>query len=365
MSACERVIDSGYYILGPDVQALEEECAEFLGNKFAIGVSSGSDALLLALMALCIGPGDEVLCPSFTFFATAGAVWRLGAKPVFCDVDPLTLNLDPEEIVRKTTDKTRAVIPVHLYGRSADMDPILSLCKERGLRVIEDAAQSYGATYKGRQSGSMGDFGAFSFFPTKNLGGLGDGGLVSSDDPEIFEMAKIMRVHGGAPKYHHKVVGGNFRIDTLQAACLRVKAKYLTDAIDCRRRNADLYRQGFEATGLVQPYAALEAGAIALPPHDDPGQSWNQYCIRVGGGRQARDAMRQHFVEQGVGSEVYYPIPLHLQECFQHLGGKPGDLPISEQASEDVMALPIFPELTEGEIAQVVETVSAFCTAKA
>lgn len=363
LSAVERIVDSGYYIMGPDVQELECECAGFLGNKYTLGVSSGSDALLLALMALDIGPGDEVLCPTFTFFATAGAVWRLGAKPVFCDVEPDSLNLDPAEIERRTTAATKAVIPVHLYGRSADMAPILSQSREKGLRVVEDAAQSYGATYQGKQTGSMGDFGCFSFFPTKNLGGLGDGGLVSTDDEALFERAKIMRVHGGAPKYYHHVVGGNFRLDTMQAALLRVKAKYLEGQLEDRRRNATLYRDAFEAKGLVAAREELGPGRIALPPDDDPGQTFNQFVIRVGGGSDARDALRAQLGEKQIGSEVYYPVPLHQQKCFASLGHGAGEFPVSEQAAQEVLAVPIFPGLTEDEIGTVVDGIAAFCAA--
>jgi dTDP-4-amino-4,6-dideoxygalactose transaminase len=309
-----RVLRSGQFIMGPDVAAFEAEAAACLGAKHALGVSSGTDALLLALMALEIGPGDEVLCPSFTFFATAGSIARVGATPVFVDSDLATFNIDVADAARKVTPRTKAIMPVHLFGQCADMDAVKALAAAHGLRVIEDAAQSFGATYKGRQSGTMGDFGAYSFFPSKNLGGLGDAGMLVTNDDALAERARILRVHGAQPKYYHKFIGGNFRIDTVQAAFLRVKLKRLETYNRARRGNAEFY--GHELASLAAPGPGAP---LVLPRESRAGEHiWNQYTIRVPG-PASRDALRSHLQARGIGTEIYYPVPLHAQECFARL----------------------------------------------
>src|SRR6185295_5687881 len=345
--AIDRVCDSQYFILGPEVTALEEETAKFCGAKFAVGVSSGTDALLIALMALNIGPGDEVITTAYSFFATAGTVARLGATPVFVDIDPDSFNIATSQIEAKITPKTKAILPVHLFGRCADLDPILALAAKRGIPVIEDAAQAIGSQdAKKRQAGTVGALGCFSFFPTKNLGAFGDGGLVTTNDPALAESLRILRVHGSKPKYFHKVVGGNFRLDALQAAVLRVKLPHLPAWSAARRLNADRYRALFEKAGL--------ASKVKLPK-DVPGHIYNQFIIRVPG----RDKLQAFLAEKGVGTEVYYPVPLHLQECFAPLGLRKGDLPASEAVAADSLALPIYPELTEAQQAYVVEQIKA------
>jgi dTDP-4-amino-4,6-dideoxygalactose transaminase len=345
--AIDRVCDSQYFILGPEVTGLEEEVARFCGSKHAVGMSSGTDALLAALMALGVKAGDEVVTTTYSFFATAGVVARLGATPVFVDIDPATFNIDPAQVRAKVTSKAKAILPVHLYGRCADMDPILEVARERGVPVVEDAAQAIGAAdARGRKAGSMGKMGCFSFFPSKNLGGFGDGGMVVTDDGATAESLRMMRMHGMKPKYVHRVVGGNFRLDALQAAVLRVKLRHLPKWTAARRENAERYRRLFAEAGL--------AGKVVLPA-DVPGHIYNQFVIRV----PRRDALRKRLEENGVGSEVYYPIPLHLQECFAGLGHRKGSLPHAEKAAEETLALPIYPELTEeqqrivaGEIAR-------------
>jgi len=346
--AIDRVCDSQIFILGPEVTALEEEIAKFCGARFAVGVSSGTDALLLALMALGVKAGDEVVTSAYSFFATAGAVWRLGAKPVFVDIEPGSFNLDPAQLESKITPRTKAILPVHLYGRCADLDPILATAQRRGVAVIEDAAQAIGATDgKGRQAGTVGKVGCFSFFPTKNLGGFGDGGLVTTQDPELAERMRVLRVHGSKPKYYHKEVGGNFRLDAIQAAVLRVKLKQLPAWTEGRRANAGRYRRMIEAAGL---------SSRVTVPADVPGHIYNQFVIRVA----ERDRLQAFMTEKGVGTEIYYPVPLHLQECFASLGHRKGDLPVSEAAAAQSLALPIYPELTEEQQRYVVDQIKAF-----
>ncbi len=346
--AIDRVCDSQMFILGPEVEALEQELARFCGAKHAVAVSSGTDALLIALMAQGIGPGDEVITTAYSFFATAGTVARLGARPVFVDIEPDTFNIDPKAVESKITAKTKAILPVHLYGRCADLEPILAVAGRRNIPVIEDAAQAIGATdAKGRQAGTVGRMGCFSFFPTKNLGGFGDGGLVTTNDPALAETLKVLRVHGGKPKYIHRVVGGNFRLDALQAAVLRVKLKYLPEWTAGRRLNADRYRRQFEKAGLT-PRVVL--------PRDVPGHIYNQFVILAAD----RDQLRKHLEEKGVGTEIYYPVPLHLQECFAALGYKKGELPASEAAAAQSLALPIYPELTEEQQQYVVDQIRRF-----
>jgi dTDP-4-amino-4,6-dideoxygalactose transaminase len=346
--AIDRVCDSQMFVLGPEVTALEEEIGKFCGARFAVGVSSGTDALLLALMALGVKAGDEVVTSSYSFFATAGAVWRLGARPAFVDIEPGSFNLDPARLESKITPRTKAILPVHLYGRCADLDPILATAQRRGIAVVEDAAQAIGATDgKGRQAGTVGQVGCFSFFPTKNLGGFGDGGLVMTQDPELAESMRILRVHGSKPKYYHKEVGGNFRLDAIQAAVLRVKLKRLPAWTEARRANAKRYRRLIEEGDL---------SSRVTVPEDVRGHIYNQFVIRVAD----RDRLQSFLTEKGVGTEIYYPVPLHLQECFASLGHRKGDLPVSEAAAAQSLALPIFPELTEEQQHYVVDQVKAF-----
>jgi dTDP-4-amino-4,6-dideoxygalactose transaminase len=350
--AFEQVLVSGRYILGPEVDALEAECASYLGVRHAIGVSSGSDALILALMVLDVGPGDEVVCPTYTFFATAGAVWRLGARPVFVDSEPSTLNVDPERLIAAITPRTKALLPVHLFGQCAELAPILEAARARGVPVVEDAAQAIGARYDGRAAGSLGAIGCFSFFPTKNLGCLGDGGLVTTDDDRLAQRMRILRVHGMEPRYYHHEVGGNFRIDALQAAFLRVKLPLLEAAHEKRRANAAHYRRAFAAHGVGERDVVLPAERVGR-------HIYNQFVIRVPGmGR--RDALRAHLSEAGIGTEVYYPVPLHLQRCFASLGHRAGDFPVAEAAAQDSLALPIFPELRAEEIDHVVASIAGW-----
>jgi dTDP-4-amino-4,6-dideoxygalactose transaminase len=348
-AAMDRVCDAQHFILGPEVEGLEAELAAFCGAKHVVGVSSGTDALLLALMALEVGPGDEVITTSYSFFATAGTVARLGATPVFVDIEADSFNIAAARVESKITPKTKAILPVHLYGRCAELDPILAAASKHGIPVIEDAAQAIGATdARKRQAGTVGTMGCFSFFPTKNLGAFGDGGLVTTNDAALAEQLRILRVHGSKPKYYHKVVGGNFRLDALQAAVLRVKLPHLDSWSAARRRNADRYRAHFEKAGL---------GATLTLPKDVPGHIYNQFVIRT----PKRDALQKHLTEMGVGTEIYYPVPLHLQECFAPLGYKKGDLPVSEAVAADCLALPIYPELSGAQQAYVVEQIAVFC----
>ena len=347
-AAMDRVCDAQAFILGPEVEALEKEVGRFCGAAFAIGVSSGTDALLAALMAAGVGPGDEVVTSAYSFFATAGTVARLGARPVFADIDPATYNVDAARLADRITPRTKAILPVHLYGRCVELDPILDVAKARGLAVIEDAAQAIGATDgKGRRAGTVGAMGCFSFFPTKNLGGFGDGGLITTNDAATAERLRVLRVHGGMNRYYHSVVGGNFRLDALQAAVLRVKLKRLSSWSEGRRANADRYRRLFREAGL-EPRITL--------PGDVPGHIYNQFIIRA----QDRDGLHKFLEEQGVGTAIYYPLPLHLQECFASLGYKRGDLPASEAAANETLALPIYPELPSELQSVVVDRIAAF-----
>ncbi len=371
-AAIEKVCDSQYFILGPAIRRLEEQVAAYSGTARGVGVSSGTDALLLALMALEIGAGDEVLTTPYTFFATAGTIARAGARPVFCDIDPATFNISAREIDafierhcepragglinRRTGGRVKAIMPVHLYGQLADMPAIMATAQRHGLRVIEDAAQAIGARdAAGRIACSYGDVGCLSFFPTKNLGAFGDAGMcVTSDGPLATRMA-MLRVHGMEPKYYHQLVGGNFRIDELQAAVLEVKLPHLDAWSAARQRNAAIYDAAFAAAGLgaqVVTPAPAAAGARHI---------YNQYVVRV----QQRDALRVHLTAGGIGSEIYYPLPLHLQQCFSYLGHGPGDFPESERAAHETVALPIFPELAPEQLHYVVDSTAAFYRGRA
>ncbi len=343
----DRVCDSQYFILGPEVESFEREAAEALGVDHAVGVSSGTDALLAALMALELGPGDEVVVPTFTFFATAGVVSRLGAKPVFVDVDPLDYCMDPAGLEQALTSRTTAVIPVHLFGQSAAMDEIRGVVGE--VPIIEDCAQSWGADYNGTVTGGMGTMGAFSFFPSKNLGGFGDGGLVTTQSEELALRLRELRVHGQSGPYAHPLVGGNFRLHALQAAILRAKLPHTPSWVEGRRRNAERYRALFGSADL--------AGQVTLPDAvAERGHTYNQFVIRA----TRRDELRAFLGQRGIGCSVYYPLPLHLQPCFSGLGYAEGDLPVSEQASREVLALPVFPELTDSELQEVVGAIAEF-----
>lgn len=347
----DSVLTSGRYILGPEVEAFERECATYCGADHGVGVSSGSDALLVALMALDIGPGDEVILPTYTFFATAGAVTRLGATPVLIDCDPATFNVTAELFRSKITPRTKVLMPVHLFGQCCDMPAILELAAANDVFVIEDAAQAIGAEWKGARAGSMGKMGCFSFYPTKNLGALGDAGLVTTNDAELAERLRVLRGHGMKPRYYHSEVGGNFRIDALQAALLRVRLPELDKAHEARRRNAKRYVELFCEHGITNEQ-------ITAPTCVDPSHIYNQFVVRVGEGR--RDELRQYLADHKIGSEIYYPVPLHLQECYCDLGYAVGDFPVSEAAAHETLALPIFPSLRREEIEYVVATLSAF-----
>jgi dTDP-4-amino-4,6-dideoxygalactose transaminase len=349
-AAMEPVLDSAYYVMGPQVKQLEEEIAAYSGAKFGIGCANGSDAIVLALMALGVGPGDEVILPTFTFFATAGAVSRVGAKPVFADCDPLSYNLLPSEIERLATPNTKAVIPVHLFGQCCDMDAICEIAADLGIKVIEDAAQSIGSQYKGRRVGQTGgDIATYSFFPSKNLGCLGDGGACVTNDPQLAELMGILRVHGSKPKYYHKYIGFNSRLDSLQAAVLSVKLKYLDEWHEGRRRNAEDYIAKLSGTPNIElPQVAGYGSEPGKPAY----HIYNQFTVRVTNGR--RDAVVAGMKERSIGCEVYYPVCLHEQECYAFLGGKLGDLPSSEAAAREVLSIPIYPELTEAQRDEVV-----------
>lgn len=350
MAAIARVCDSQQFILGAEVEALERELARLLEVRHAVAVSSGTDALLVAMMACGIGPGDEVVVPVYSFFATAGSVVRLGARPVFVDIDPATYNLDPDRTAAALTPRTRAVVPVHLFGQSANLLPILRATEGREIVVIEDAAQAIGARYGGRRVGSVGALGCFSFFPTKNLGAFGDGGLVTTDDDGLAERVRLLRNHGMQPKYWHRAVGGNFRLDALQAAVLRVKARRLADWTEARRRNAVRYRRLFRLARLHEVGLPVEA------PWCD--HIYNQFVVRV----PDRDRLRAWLTERGIGTEIYYPVPFHLQPCFADLGWREGDFPHAEAAARETLALPIFGELTAAEQERVVGEIAAFYT---
>jgi dTDP-4-amino-4,6-dideoxygalactose transaminase len=379
ISAFQRVLRSGQFILGPEVQGFEQAIAEFIGVRHAIGVSSGTDAILLALMTLGIGPGDEVICPSFTFFATAGCIARVGAKPVFVDCCPVCFNLDVANVAQKITAKTKALIPVHLFGQAANMDALMALARDHELAVIEDAAQSLGAEYRGRKVGAIGTFGAFSFFPTKNLGACGDAGLLVTNDDALAERARLLRTHGAKQRYYHELVGANFRLDALQAAFLTVKLPHYAGYTAQRRENAAFYTDQLSkfpgvltadviaslcfghSTGAIRSSVVAPADAgLVLPvayPHNT--HIWNQYTLRVPGpGR--RDALKRFLAEQGIGSESYYPVPLHKQQCFISLTAPRQALPVSEAIAEQCLSIPIYPELTRDQLTEVVSGIGSF-----
>ena len=353
-AAIAEVMESQHFILGPKVEECEKAVAKYSNCQFAVGVTSGSDALLACLMAENIGPGDEVITTPYTFFATVGAVSRLGATPVFVDIDPVTYNIDVTRIAEKITKKTRAIIPVHLYGQMADMDPIMALAESHKLVVIEDAAQAIGSEYKGRRAGSIGHYGCFSFFPSKNLGAAGDGGMIVANDAERAEKLRVLRAHGSKPKYFHKVVGGNFRLDALQAAIVSAKLPHLDNWTAGRQRNAKTYDRLFAEAGLVE--AGSGKANVLLPKVAMNRHIFNQYVIRV----SERDQLQTYLKNHGVGTEVYYPVPMHIQECFAYLGHKAGEFPKSESAANETLALPIYPELSEAQLRYVVDCVRDF-----
>ena len=349
LTAIARVCDSQRFIMGPEVEALEAELARMLGVPHAVAVSSGTDAVLLALMALGISPGDEVITSTYSFFATAGSIVRLGARPVLVDIDPATFNADPASIADAITPKTKAIMPVHLFGLSADMDPLLDEASRSGIPVIEDAAQAIGATYKSRPVGGLGAIGCFSFFPSKNLGAFGDGGIVTTNDAGLAHQLRLLRNHGMEPKYYHHIIGGNFRLDALQAAVLRVKLPHLDAWTAGRQRNAARYRALFADAGL--------SGTLRLPVEaSERTHIYNQFVIRV----PERDRLKAHLDAAGIGTEIYYPIPFHLQKCFASLGYAPGAFPEAETAAKDSLAVPIYPELTEAQQAAIVDTIKGF-----
>jgi len=345
MAAVAEVLESQQCIGGPKVAELEKQVAAASDCKYAVGVSSGTDAILNCLMSLEIGPGDEVITTPFTFFATVGCIARAGAKPVLIDIDPRTYNINPNLIDAAVTKRTRAIMPVHLFGQMADMDPIMEVARRHNLAVIEDAAQSITSTYKGKKAGSIGTVGCFSFFPSKNLGGIGDGGMVVTNDEPLFKRLMMMRNHGSEPKYYHQYVGGNFRLDPIQAAALLVKLPHLDDWSEARRRNAAYYSKRFAGTAVQTPWISPDCRTI-----------YNQYCIRV----PRRDELVAHLKANKIGCEIYYPVPAHLQECFAYLDHERGDFPESERAAAEILALPIYPELTRPMQDAVVEQVLAF-----
>ena len=364
VEAVTQVIDSTRYIMGPEIDGLESEISAYCGTTDAVGVSSGTDALLLSLMVLDVAPGDLVLTSNFSFFATAGVVARLNATPVFVDIDPKTFNIDPESLRKTLTDmdaetrkRVKAIIPVHLFGQCADMETILNISREIDIPVIEDGAQAIGAECEidgqKKSAGSLGDFGCFSFFPSKNLGGVGDGGIVTVNNPELAEQLRLKRVHGGEHKYYHRVIGGNFRLDPIQAAVIRVKLPHLNKWHKQRQDNADHYNELFAEAGLISkvrtPY--VEHPQSLKNPH-----IYNQYVIRA----ERRDELQSFLSENEIASEVYYPLPFHLQECFLHLGGKAGDFPVSETAAKEVLALPVYPGMTGAMRETVVEHIAKF-----
>lgn len=349
LATITRVCDSQRFIMGPEIDGLERELAGQLGVRHAIAVSSGTDALLLALMALDIKAGDEVVTPAYSFFATAAAIVRVGALPVLVDIDPATFNIDPAQAVAAITPRTKAILPVHLFGLSADLDPIMAATLQAGIPVIQDAAQAIGATYKSRPLGAIGAFGCFSFFPSKNLGAFGDAGLLTTTNDVLAARARLLRTHGMQPKYYHHLVGGNFRMDALQAAVLRVKAPHLQKWTEGRRANAARYRDLFRAAGLE--------GSVTLPvePPDRP-HIFNQFVIRT----PERDALKKHLDAAGIGNEIYYPVPFHLQPCFADLGHSRGDFPHAERAAAESLAIPIYGELTEEQQQAVVSAIGQF-----
>ena len=349
LAAIERVCDSQRFIMGPEITALEQEMAAMLGVRHAVAVSSGTDALLLALMALGITAGDEVVTPTYSFFATAGAVARLGATPVLVDVEDATFNMDPAKLSDAITPRTRAIIPVHLFGQSAEMQPILDVASKWGIPVVEDAAQAIGASYRSQPVGGLGAFGCFSFFPSKNLGAFGDAGLLTTNDEALAKKSRLLRTHGMEPRYYHHLVGANFRMDALQAAILRVKAPHLAGWTERRRANADRYRTLFRDAGLLD--------RITLPVEaPDRRHIYNQFVIRTAD----RDGLKKHLDASGIGTEIYYPVPFHQQPCFAYLGHRTGDFPTAERAAQDSLAIPIYSELTLSQQQTVVEAVAAF-----
>ncbi len=345
LAGISEVLESQRCIGGPKIAELEEKVAALSDCKFAVGVTSGTDAILNSLMSLDIGQGDEVITTPFTFFATVGCIARVGAKPVFVDIDPKTYNIDPSKIEAAVSDKTKAIIPVHLYGQMAEMEPIMEVAKKYNLAVIEDAAQSITSTYKGKKAGSIGTAGCFSFFPSKNLGGIGDGGMIVTNDEQLYKRMKIMLNHGQEPKYYHKYVGGNFRLDPIQAVALLVKLPHLEEWSAARRVNAAYYNKKFEGTVVKTPYINPDCVSI-----------YNQYVISV----PRRDEVVAHLREKDIGCDVYYPVPMHLQECFKGLGYKEGDFPEAERCAKEVMALPIYPELTDEMKDYVTDTILEF-----
>jgi dTDP-4-amino-4,6-dideoxygalactose transaminase len=356
LKTAEEVFESQYFILGPKVESLEKEIAEYCFSKHAVGVSSGTDALVISLMAADIGFQDTVITTPYTFFATAGSVVRCGARPMFVDIDPETYNISPDRLestigsmTRAELAKLKAVIPVHLYGQCADMAPILKICEKYNLVVIEDAAQAIGAEYRENRAGSMGDFGCFSFFPSKNLGAFGDGGMVTTNSDEFYAKLRKLRVHGSHPKYYHQLIGGNFRLDAFQAAVVSVKLKYLDQWTRARQENAGNYRELFKTAGLTD--------VVQLPLEKENRHIYNQFVISL---KEKRDDLRRFLGDAGIGTEVYYPVPLHLQDCFSGLDYKKGDFPTAEHAALHTLALPIYPELSDDQIEYVVEKIKAF-----
>lgn len=349
MTAIESVCDETLFVLGPVVADLERELAEYVGTPYGIGVASGSDALLLSLMALDVQPGDEIITVPFTFFSTAGVVSRLHAKPVFVDVKPDSFNIDPAKIEEKISSRTRAIIPVHLFGQCAEIEKIQELVSSRGIPIIEDACQAIGAARQGVRAGALGDVGCFSFFPSKNLGGIGDGGFITTHRQPMRDLLAALRVHGGLSDYHHDHVGMNSRLDALQAAVLKVKLQYLEQWNAKRRSNASRYNELFMQAGILDR---------VVPPWIDSANHhvFNQYTLRV----QQRDQLMEFLKDKGIGYKVYYPVPLHLQECYRDLGYQKGDFPVSEQLAKDVLSLPIFPELTDAQLSRVVEVIRDF-----
>lgn len=350
-AALDRVCDSQEFILGRTVAEFESAVAAFVGARHAVGVSSGTDALLVALSALNVGVGDEVITTPYSFFATAGVIARLGARPVFVDIEPTTYNIDVQAVADRISDKTKAIMPVHLFGRCASMDPLLDVAATRGIPVVEDAAQALGAhDERGRMAGTIGDIGCYSFFPSKNLGAFGDAGMVTVREDQLADTVRILRVHGAKPKYYHKVVGGNFRLDALQAAVLAVKLRYLPGWARARRDHAEAYRQLFVEAGEAGPLSQVTL------PGDVAGHVYNQFVIRV----QGRDRLQAHLRARNIGTEVYYPVPLHLQECFAGLGFRAGDFVHSEAAARETLALPVYPELTPAQQRYVVSSIAEF-----
>jgi dTDP-4-amino-4,6-dideoxygalactose transaminase len=350
LAAVTEVLESQVCILGPNVAELEKRIAELSDCKFAVGVSSGTDAILCSLMSLDIGPGDEVITTPFTFFATVGCIARVRAKPVFVDIDPRTYNINPDLIEAAVTPRTKAIIPVHLYGQMCDMDPIMDIAARHALYVVEDAAQSIGATYQKRKAGSIGTCGCLSFFPSKNLGCAGDGGMIVTNDEALYERLKIMRTHGAKSKYYHKFVGGNFRLDPIQAAILLVKLRHLPKWTEGRRYHAACYDKEFAGTIVNAPWINPDCYSI-----------YNQYVVRV----ENRDELMKRLRKRGIGTEIYYPLPLHLQECFRELGYRDGCAQNAERAARDVLALPVYPELTSDQRQEVIDAALDFCSALA